>query len=300
MKLAIVIPYFKIAYFHQTLESLENQTNKNFNIYLGDDASPEDPLELIDKTNLRITYKRFSSNLGSTSLIQQWERCIEMTRNEEWIMLLGDDDVLQSNVIEKWYEKYNFFIGKANVVRFASVKINHKSFVYSDPFFHPIWEAATDSYYRRFKGWTRSSLSEHIFSRNSYKMHGFHNYPLGWHSDDRAWLEFSNNKPIYSINDAIVSIRISSLSISGRTDNDIEKLVATKSFYEYLILKKLFKFQQYQKIQIVRRYKTFLKEIKSFEFREIMIIGYTYTRYFKSQTFIKFKNKIFHKKLTQK
>lgn len=49
IKLAIVIPFFKLDYFEKTLESLANQTNKNFNLYIGDDFSPETPLKLLEK-----------------------------------------------------------------------------------------------------------------------------------------------------------------------------------------------------------------------------------------------------------
>ena len=44
--LAIVIPYYKYTFFEETLLSLQNQTNKKFNVYIGDDASPENPLDL--------------------------------------------------------------------------------------------------------------------------------------------------------------------------------------------------------------------------------------------------------------
>ena len=44
--LAIVIPYFKINFFKETLESL-NQSCKNFKIYIGNDASQDNPDALI-------------------------------------------------------------------------------------------------------------------------------------------------------------------------------------------------------------------------------------------------------------
>ena len=47
--LAIVIPYFKKKYFETTLESLAIQTEKKFKVYIGDDASTEDPTALLKK-----------------------------------------------------------------------------------------------------------------------------------------------------------------------------------------------------------------------------------------------------------
>ena len=77
-KLAIVIPYYKLTYFEATLKSLVNQTNKNFSVYIGNDNSPEDPQDLIDKYSEIITsYKKFETNLGGEFLTKQWERCID-------------------------------------------------------------------------------------------------------------------------------------------------------------------------------------------------------------------------------
>jgi hypothetical protein len=53
---------------------------------------------------------------------------------------------------------------------------------------------------------SRSSLSEHVFSEHHMKI-WFFNYPLAWNSiDDRAWFEFSDDKPIYTINNSVVFI----------------------------------------------------------------------------------------------
>ena len=41
--LAIVIPYYKLTFFEATLQSLADQTDKRFMVYIGDDASLESP-----------------------------------------------------------------------------------------------------------------------------------------------------------------------------------------------------------------------------------------------------------------
>ena len=103
--LAIVIPYYKINFFGATLESLANQTNKQFKVYIGDDASLDNPKELLDKyqDQFNFVYQKFEENLGGISLVQQWNRCIALSSNEDWIIILGDDDVLESNCVESFY-----------------------------------------------------------------------------------------------------------------------------------------------------------------------------------------------------
>ena len=103
--LAIIIPYYKLVFFEETLQSLADQTDERFKVYIGDDASPENPTEIVKqyRGKFDFVYHRFETNLGSISLPQQWERCIALTADEEWIMILGDDDYLGENVVEQFY-----------------------------------------------------------------------------------------------------------------------------------------------------------------------------------------------------
>jgi glycosyltransferase involved in cell wall biosynthesis len=85
--LAIVVPYFKLTFFEATLESLANQTDKRFKVYIGDDASPENPSSLLEqyKESINFKYKRFYNSIGSISLVKQWEHCMTMVQEEEWM-----------------------------------------------------------------------------------------------------------------------------------------------------------------------------------------------------------------------
>lgn len=54
--LAIVIPYYKITYFAHTLKSVEAQTDKRFQLYIANDASPNDPQLIMSKCLDNVTY----------------------------------------------------------------------------------------------------------------------------------------------------------------------------------------------------------------------------------------------------
>ena len=150
--LAIVIPYYKIAFFEETLKSLANQTNKQFIVYIGDDASKDDPTFLLKKykSQFLLEYHRFNNNLGGVSLVRQWERCIALSKEEEWLMILGDDDYLGNNVVELFYKYFQEFNSKANVIRFASRIVKQELNTISKVYNHPIWEKATDAYFKKF------------------------------------------------------------------------------------------------------------------------------------------------------
>lgn len=279
--LAIIIPYYKLSFFEETLISLANQVDKRFKVYIGDDASPENPLELLNRFQgkFEFVYHRFEENLGGISLTRQWERCINLSKNEEWLMILGDDDFLEQTVVELWYKNFELFYKKANVIRFASKMIVQETNKVTETFLHPVWEVATESYYRKFRHLTRSSLSEYIFSRKSFLKFGFHDYPLAWNSDDRAWLDFSDNKPIYSINEGLVYFRLSTLNISGKQDNMYEKSLSVISFYRFLVLNKFKFYTLIQKEKIIRFYENEISKQRKLKLSEWFFLSYFYIKY---------------------
>lgn len=286
MMLALVIPYYKIVFFEETLESLASQTDKRFKVYIGDDASLENPLPLLDKYSGKFdfVYHRFEENLGGISLVQQWERCIDLIEDESWIMLLGDDDFLEETVVESWYRHYDFFNAKSNVIRFATRSVNMQlNNKVSDSFTHPLWEKATDSYYRRFKGMTRSTLSEYVFSKEAFMKIGFYDFPLAWHSDDAAWLSFSDHKPIYTVNESNLFIRYSSFCISGNEGNQNLKDSASEIFYAMCIMEKIYLFTKKQRIDLALEYEISIKKNRKLKDNEWLKLMWFY---FSNQEFV--------------
>jgi glycosyltransferase involved in cell wall biosynthesis len=267
--LAIVIPYYKLTFFEETLTSLAHQTDKRFKVYIGNDDSPENPLFLLDKYKGRFdfNYYKFKENLGGISLVKQWSRCIAITENEEWLMVLCDDDTLSENCIADFYKclpKIND--ADCNVVRFATVVKQMKLQKNSSLYEHPELEKATDFMYRRMTNSTRSSLSEYIFRKSKYLRYGFFDYFLAWHSDDRAWLEFSEFKYIYSINTAHVCFRLSEENISRNDFMIKEKNQATLAFYNFIIFKHILKFKRFQRKELLLVYEQFIYKINKVNF----------------------------------
>ena len=280
--LAIIIPYFKLTFFEATLDSLANQTDQRFKVYIGNDASLENPADLLEKYKGKFDfeYHRFEENLGGISLTQQWERCIKLSNDEEWLMILGDDDYLSFTVVASWYANYNVFNGKAQVIRFVTRLVFEETQTVSETYTHQVWESATDSFYRKFEHQTRSSLSEHIFSRMSYSKYGFYDYPIAWNSDDRAWLDFSDNKPLYTINTALIYIRLSNQSLSGSKGNEYDKNTANYHFLNYIVYTKLAYYDKYIRHRILDRYEYSIKKIRKLYSHEWLLILFSYVKYF--------------------
>lgn len=256
--LAIVIPYYKSTFFEATLISLSKQTDKRFTVFIGNDASQEDPFHLLEKYKdaLTFTYKKFNINIGKVSLTKQWERCIAMVGNEEWVMILGDDDKISNNCVAAFYANLKRIEQlKINVVRFATVVINHdlNNEKLSDIHSHPILDKSTDFLIRKLTGDTRSSLSEYIFNKKTLLNIKFKDYPLAWHTDDLAVLECSGFNLVYTINEAVVFFRRSGLNISSRNDNMHLKNTSSFYFFDYLLKEKFYFFDSEQRNVLFER-----------------------------------------------
>lgn len=292
--LAIVIPYYKLTFFEATLQSLANQTDKRFKVFIGDDASPENPSCLLEKykEKFNFEYQRFETNLGSISLVNQWGRCVDMIQNEEWVMVLGDDDTLDANCVAEFY-KHLEEIGelKINVIRYATVVIDEYGRRISKLHEHPKLEKSTDFLMRKLKGGTRSSLSEFIFRKKVLEKIKFKNFPLAWHSDYLSVLECSNFGYMYTINESLVFFRLSGINITCKNDNLVLKNVATFQFYYYLLNEKKVFFDKQQRNMLLHQLeKTFLDNKKNRIFWKRFTKLYLSNFYFKK--YVVFINKM--------
>ena len=120
-RLAFVIPAFKERFLAATLASLAEQTNQDFSVYIGDDASQYNLPEIIEpfRDKLKLQYRRFNDNLGHNSLVKHWGRCVDLS-TEEYFCLLADDDVIDRNCVAEFYADLNESNERYDVYKFSN------------------------------------------------------------------------------------------------------------------------------------------------------------------------------------
>ena len=220
--LAIVIPAYKSTFLPAALDSIAAQSCQEFTLYIGDDCSPNNIGEIVDRyrDKINLVYKRFETNLGGKDLVAQWERCIDMTQDEEWLWLFSDDDVMEEKCVEEFY---NSLDEKTEFYHFNLKICDEEGNVTKIP---PLYPNIIDTKYfiekHLFKGLT-NAVVEFIFSRNLYLKAGkFQNYDLAWGSDFITWVKFSVcNGNITTIPCCYVYWRLSSQNISPQNSHDI-------------------------------------------------------------------------------
>lgn len=215
--LAIVIPAYKIRYLGEALSSLAAQTNQSFQVYVGDDASPNDIKAVCDqyKGILNLRYHRFDTNLGGKDLVRQWERCVSLMNGEEWLWLFSDDDVAEPECVEKFYEALKVTDGYYDVYRFnVHVIDKHGALDVKTPL-SPELENAMSLALNILLCKRGNSMPEHIFRCTKYKeLQGFVNFPFGQAADWATSINFAYEKGLFTIAGPIVNWRKSDQSLS--------------------------------------------------------------------------------------
>lgn len=212
--LAIVIPAWKPDFFAQALDSIARQTDRDFHVYIGDDAgSPSLAAIAAERlSDTPHTYHRFSENLGGKDLVAHWERCLDLVGDEEWVWLFSDDDTMASDCVERFHrtrreiasDLYHFPLG---VIDESSQPLQSPQGVdYRD----------IEEFLRgRIVEERTSTVIEWVFRRQALAdVGGFQPFDLAWGSDDATWIKLGQRHRPVLVEHAPVFWRQSRVNIS--------------------------------------------------------------------------------------
>ena len=235
--LAIIIPAYKPDFLRKTLQSVINQTDQRFSLYIFDDASPHNIREIVESSPLpkQTHYQRFEENMGQYSLVKQWDRCIEQIQNESWVWLFSDDDIMDPDCVKAFY-KAREKDQAAGCFRFDTIKIDQDGKNIRENQF-PDKMNASDFLNLKLSSEQESYVVEYIFSREAfYDVGGFPDLPLAWASDDLFWAKMANLHPIRTIKGPIVKWRSSALNISGgkNSGHAVPKLQSSRMLVDWI------------------------------------------------------------------
>ena len=104
-KVSIVLPNYNYArYLDERIQSLLNQTYKDFELIILDDASTDNSLEVIEKytTDPRVKTQFYTQNSGSP--YKRWNDGADLAQGE-YLLIAGADDSCHPTLLEKLVEK---------------------------------------------------------------------------------------------------------------------------------------------------------------------------------------------------
>lgn len=233
---SFVMPAFKAKYLHMSIESIINQSYRDFELIVVNDASPEDIKSIVDSfSDRRIIYKENASNLGGTDLVANWNHCITFAHND-YIVLATDDDTFEPDFLLETtllIEKYP----DVHLIRSGVKKIGEQGQVLDIEF--PLKEYLNS---REFtlcwaKGYTISCISNYIFKRETLiDRKGFISFPHAHFSDDATALAMSD-LGVACIPKNCMNFRVSSINLSNQGDYKvaIQQIKATDQFMSWFL-----------------------------------------------------------------
>jgi len=235
--LDIVIPAYKSKFLPALLQSLANQSTKDFAVIVSDDASPEHLRRICDEFDdrLRIRYVRFERNLGATDLAGHWNRSLALS-SAQWVLLPGDDDALEENCIESFQSTLAACRGKFDVYSFGVRVIDEH-----DSILRERAAAATSCAAQFLRQRLANKLcpvpAAYVFRRQSLEaLGGFVSFDSGWHSDDATWALLGALHGIQPIESACIRFRSSPISLTTAMLRDgARRAQATLAFLSWIV-----------------------------------------------------------------
>lgn len=100
-RITVAIPtYNRAKYLPQAVQSVLNQTLKDFELLIADNASTDETGNITKSfKDERIVYHKNKKNIG---MMNNWNRCIDLSEGK-YLLILGDDDKLYPNFLEESY-----------------------------------------------------------------------------------------------------------------------------------------------------------------------------------------------------
>lgn len=235
-ELAIIIPAYKIDFFEDVLISLSRQTCKDFNVYVGIDASKDDFEKVVEKykSGLNLFCVRFEDNLGGMDLVGQWERCIGLTHGESWLWMFSDDDVLGERCVELFLKEAD---NRFDLYHFNVKRINGQNKVICEKKHFLSVMSGKEMFLAKQRDKIDSFVVEYIFSRKIYEAKGgFQRFPMAWGSDIATWIKFAGDKGIKTIDGDFVYWRKSSENITPNKTRPmaIRKITIETNYYAWV------------------------------------------------------------------
>lgn len=241
-ELAIVIPAYKGLYLKETLSSLARQSNQNFHVYIGDDHSPENLYDIVEPflDKLKITYHKFAENVGKKHLITHWNRSIALTKQEPWIWLFSDDDLMDEDCVEFFYYTKSLH-QNSHLYRFSPTIIDAEGRKVKESKI-PNRQTASKLLKDRLLYRRPLFIVDGIFSRTAYDEYGIIDFPAAWCSDDATWICYGLKNGIVGITrddktSPCIYWRYSGVNISSLNKSSVvnkQKLEAVSAYKSWL------------------------------------------------------------------
>lgn len=229
----IAIPAYKSAFLTDAIRSALNQDYHNLEVLVVDDCSPDDIWVIASRFNdSRVIYIRNATNLGKSSIVHNWNKCLELATGD-YFVLLCDDDILLPNMVGSMlslaerYPECGMFHAKRLVLKKSMEQCMDTDW--------PQEESFVEFVDNKFAGRRMHTITEFFYRTDFIRKEKYSVYPVGFYADDVTILKLCMRQgKMISSSESLVVFRESDIHITGN-DKYIEgKIRAFVQYYQYL------------------------------------------------------------------
>ena len=200
MRFTIGLPIIKADFLKQTLESIEKQTYKNYELIIRNNAESKSVKSEIESIcnhwTKKSNVKYYESN-EQLKIFDNFNKILEVSSGD-YFVILSDDDIINPKFLEKFNNLIDLY-PTINVFHCRVHMINEDNTVQNISPICPQFESFQDFLYHRLKGYRLQFLSDFIVKTESLKLiGGFPILPYGWGLDDLTWLLLSSKGIAYT------------------------------------------------------------------------------------------------------
>lgn len=212
---SIGIPAFKSIFLKECIDSILNQTYTNFELIIIDDYSPESIDKIVASySDSRLKYFRNDRNIGAENVVDNWNKCLEKSVGDYFI-LMGDDDRMEVDYLEEFIDLI-YKYPDLDVYHCRAKIINEKSIPYSITPINPEYENIYDYLFSCLKNHRQQYISDFVYKSNTLKLNGgFYKLPLAWGSDYLSAYIACCTNGIAHTNKTVFNYRINQYSLTS-------------------------------------------------------------------------------------
>jgi glycosyltransferase involved in cell wall biosynthesis len=247
MLFSVAIPAYKHKFLSEAILSVLNQSYRDFELIIVNDASPEDLDEVVIQfTDPRIRYYKNKRNCGALNVVDNWNKCLSYALGD-YIICMGDDDRLLSNCLED-YAKLITQYPNVDVLHTCTEIIDEEGNFKEIQIPRPEFESALSLLYNRWDNRYRQFIGDFCFKVKPLRNNdGFFKLPLAWGSDDITAVRAALFKGIANTSVPGFQYRVSGLTITNSGSALIKIKANNLSKEWYLNL-----FQSFERVELTR------------------------------------------------
>lgn len=307
VKFSFFLPAFKAQYLDKAINSIVQQSYKDWELLIVNDASPEDLNSIVEPylSNPNVKYYQNEKNRGRTDLVGFWNSYIPVCSGE-YVVFASDDDIYDPDYLLEMLSLTE---------QFPDCDLYHCRIRFIDELGRIIqvaqpaqsYETQMDFIYQRLVWKRKQTLQEFLFRRSTLIIKGgIVPFPLAWASDSATAYLMAERGVAYT-GKVLFSLRMSKNNISSETNYAAQKIEAMKLSGQWMqgfltSVKCISQEEEFMKIEALRisndeKYSSFPKYLQNLslsDFRkEMKYIAQYHIFSWRTRLFFIFKRLIF-------